>query len=197
MRYWLVRGGVVALVMAVIVGGFVAVFDEEEAGGTGRAGGPIPEDSQPAPTPGEMALAATQAFFDRDHEYLADHASPALLQDLHGEGYAGTAPEMIATAFGEEQRHGGTVRPPPEGEVYLVGEISHENWANQPWTTYWFNYTLSTGGGGDAGVILELTDSPEAPYRIVALGVEHPGSTPEGGTTALFGPYASMEFLGS
>ena len=197
LRYWLVRGGVVALVMGLIVFGLVAVFDEEE---TGRAGGPLPEDAGAAsdtpdvPTPEDVALNTTQAFFDRDFDYLASYASASLVEDLQGDGYGGETADMLAAAFEEEQEYGRTPRPPPEGEVYLSGEISYENWANQPWTTYRFDYTLSTGGDGDAGVILELTDSAEDPYRIVAIGITHPGSTPEGGTTALFGPYASMEF---
>ena len=205
----------IAIMVATAVLSTLDLGDDTSSGGDGGQGDPqeiseaVPEPDPEPPTPGEVAVGATQAFFDRDFEYLARHASPAWIDHLASEGYSGTPREMIAAAYKEEEQLLGSFRPPPEGEVGVLGEISYENWANQPWTTYKFKYNLYAEGPAgttasevsevqEAGVILEDVGSAEAtiPYRVVALGVEHPGSNAEGGQTALFGPYASMEFLG-
>lgn len=159
------------------------------------------EQEEEGPSPQDVSVQATQAFFDRDFAWLARHASSSWVQQMQSEGYSGTSQEMISSVFDEEQQLLGSVTPPPEGQISVTTEITAEDWANQPWTTYKFDYTLSSGeasgGGGEAGVILEA-ESPEAeiPYRIVAMGIEYPGTTADGGSTALFGPYANQEFLG-
>lgn len=157
------------------------------------------QPEEEAPSPEEVLIGAVQAFFDRDFVWLAQHASADWVAQMQSEGYSGTTRDMISEAFDVEKQLLGSTRPPPEGEVSVSNEVAAEPWANQPWTTYTFDFTLSTGGGvQEGGVILEAVGSDEAeiPYRIVAMGIEHPGTTAEGGSTALFGPYASQEFLG-